>query len=125
MAKVIKSIKRFWPFYLMLIPGTVYLIINNYIPMTGIVVAFKQYNIRDGLYFSPNIGFKNFEFLFKAKDAWLIVRNTLLYNLAFIVIGTVLAIAVAGILGGGMGNAMLAMGVTGWTLYARLASYFR
>lgn len=95
MAKVIKSIKRFWPFYLMLIPGTVYLIINNYIPMTGIVVAFKQYNIRDGLYFSPNIGFKNFEFLFKTKDAWLIVRNTLLYNLAFIVIGTVLAIAVA------------------------------
>ena len=95
MAKVIRSIKRFWPFYLMLIPGTVYLIINNYIPMTGIVVAFKQYNIRDGLYFSPNIGFKNFEFLFKTKDAWLIVRNTLLYNLAFIVIGTVLAIAVA------------------------------
>ena len=95
MAKVIKSIKRFWPFYLMLIPGTVYLIINNYIPMTGIVVAFKHYNIRDGLYFSPNIGFKNFEFLFKTKDAWLIVRNTLLYNLAFIVIGTVLAIAVA------------------------------
>lgn len=95
MAKAIKALKRAWPFYLMLLPGTIYLIINNYIPMTGIVVAFKQYNIRDGLYFSPNIGFKNFEFLFKTKDAWLIVRNTLLYNLAFILIGTVLAIAVA------------------------------
>lgn len=95
MAKAIKALKRAWPFYLMLLPGTIYLIINNYIPMTGIVVAFKQYNIRDGLYFSPNIGFKNFEFLFKTKDAWQIVRNTLLYNLAFILIGTVLAIAVA------------------------------
>lgn len=95
MAKAARILKRFWPFYLMLIPGTVYLIINNYIPMTGIMVAFKQYNIKDGLYFSPNIGLKNFEFLFKTNDAWLIVRNTLLYNLAFIVLGTVLAIAVA------------------------------
>lgn len=95
MEKISNSIKQFWPFYLMLLPGTIYLIINNYIPMTGIVVAFKQYNIRDGLYRSPNIGLKNFEFLFKTKDAWLIVRNTLFYNLAFIVIGTVLAIAVA------------------------------
>lgn len=95
MAKLLKVIKRYWPLYLMLIPGAVYLFINNYIPMSGIVVAFKQYNIRDGLYKSPNIGFKNFEFLFKTNDAWLMIRNTLLYNLAFIVIGTVLAIAVA------------------------------
>lgn len=79
----------------MLLPGCIYLLINNYIPMTGIVVAFKQYNIKGGLYHSPNIGWKNFEFLFKTKDAWLIIRNTLLYNFTFIVIGTVLAIAVA------------------------------
>lgn len=95
MAKAIKSIKRCWPFYLMLLLGTIYLIINNYIPMTGIVVAFKQYNVRDGLYNSPNIGLKNFEFLFKTNDAWIMIRNTLLYNLAFIIIGTVLAITVA------------------------------
>lgn len=95
MARVAKAFKRYWPLYLMLVPGAVYLFINNYIPMSGIVVAFKQYNIRDGLYKSPNIGFKNFEFLFKTNDAWLMIRNTLLYNLAFIVIGTVLAIAVA------------------------------
>lgn len=96
--KHVKKIMRYWPLYLMLLPGTIYLIINNYIPMTGIVVAFKQYNMRDGLYRSPNIGFKNFEFLFKTKDALLITRNTIFYNLAFIVIGTVLAIAVAIIL---------------------------
>lgn len=98
MSNVIKTAKRYWPLYLMLLPGTAYLIINNYIPMTGIVVAFKQYNIMDGLYRSPNIGLKNFEFLFKTNDAWLIIRNTLLYNLAFIVIGTVLAVTVAIIL---------------------------
>lgn len=95
MSNMVKAIKRYWPLYLMLVPGVVYLLINNYVPMSGIVVAFKQYNIRDGLYKSPNIGLKNFEFLFKTNDAWIMIRNTLLYNLAFIVIGTVMAVAVA------------------------------
>ena len=90
-----KHFVRYLPLYLMMVPGIVYIIINNYIPMTGIVVAFKQYNTRLGLYNSPNIGLKNFEFLFRTKDALLITRNTLLYNLAFIVIGTVFSIAVA------------------------------
>lgn len=93
-----KKILRYWPLYLMFLPGLIYLVINCYIPMSGIVVAFKQYNTKDGIYNSPNIGFKNFEFLFKTNDAWLITRNTLLYNLVFIVLGTVLAIAVAIIL---------------------------
>lgn len=98
MQKTLKIVKRYWPLYLMLLPGALYLLINNYIPMTGIVVAFKQYNARAGLYKSPNIGLKNFEFLFKTNDALLITRNTILYNLAFIVLGTVLAISVAIIL---------------------------
>lgn len=98
MSRLIKVIKRYWLLYAMLLPGCIYLLINNYIPMSGIVVAFKQYNIKGGLYRSPSIGWKNFEFLFKTKDAWLIIRNTLLYNFAFIIIGTVLAIAVAIIL---------------------------
>ena len=94
----VKKLGRYWPMYMMLLPGFVYLVINNYIPMAGITVAFKQYNVRDGIYKSPNIGLKNFEFLFKTNDAWLITRNTILYNLAFIVLDAVLAIAVAIIL---------------------------
>ena len=82
----------------MFIPGLAYLIINNYIPMTGIVVAFKQYNLRDGIYGSPWIGLSNFEYLFKNQDAWVMTRNTIGYNLVFIVLGTVLAITVAIIL---------------------------
>lgn len=96
--KTWKKAKRFLPMYLMLLPGTFYLLINCYIPMTGIVVAFKQYNIHDGIYHSPNIGFKNFEFLFKTNDALLITRNTILYNLVFIVLDALLAIAVSIIL---------------------------
>lgn len=98
MQKMKKSLGRYWPLYVMLLPGFIYLIINNYIPMAGITVAFKQYNVRDGIYKSPNIGLKNFEFLFKTSDAWLIKRNTILYNLVFIVLDAVLAIAVAIIL---------------------------
>ncbi len=98
MSKKIKNVLGHWPLYLMFLPGLVYLIINCYVPMAGIVVAFKQYNVRDGIYRSPNIGLKNFEFLFKTNDAWNITRNTICYNLVFIVLGTVCAITVAIIL---------------------------
>lgn len=90
-----KKLKRFWPLYAMMAPGFIYIFINNYLPMPGIILAFKKYNSRDGIYGSPFAGFKNFEFLFKTGDAWIITRNTVLYNLVFIVLGTVAAIAVA------------------------------
>ena len=82
------------PLYLMMLPGLVYIFINNYIPMPGIAIAFKKINYTQGIWKSPWVGFDNFEFLFKTKDAYVIFRNTICYNLAFIVIGTVLAIAV-------------------------------
>ena len=98
MQNTLKRLGRFLPLYLMLLPGVIYLFINCYIPMAGIVIAFKQYNVRDGMFGSPWVGFSNFEFLFKTNDAWLMTRNTLLYNLVFIILGTVLAIAIAIIL---------------------------
>lgn len=90
-----KKIRKFLPLYLMMLPGIIYLFINNYIPMSGIVLAFKKYDLKKGVYDSPNIGFKNFEFLFKTKDAWTITRNTLGYNAVFIILGTVVAILIA------------------------------
>ena len=98
MKKVGKALRRFWPLYLMFLPGALYLFINCYIPMFGIQIAFRAYNARDGIYGSPWCGFHNFEFLFKTDDAFIMTRNTLLYNLVFIVLGTVLAIATAIIL---------------------------
>ena len=98
MKRVGKTLKRFWPLYLMFLPGAIYLVINCYIPMFGIQIAFRTYNARDGIYGSPWCGMENFEFLFRTDDAWIMTRNTLLYNFVFIVLGTVLAIAVAIIL---------------------------
>ena len=89
------KLKRYWPLYLMFLPGGLYLLINNYIPMGGLIVAFKQYNVRNGLFGSKWIGLKNFRFLFTTPDAFVITRNTILYNVAFIIINTVLGIAFA------------------------------
>jgi len=90
-----RRVKKWWPVYLMMLPGAAYLIINNYIPMTGIVVAFKKYNVQDGIWGSRWVGLQNFEYLFTSKDAWIMTRNTLLYNLAFLVINNVLGILTA------------------------------
>lgn len=91
----IKKMKRFLPIYLMMIPGFLYLIINNYIPMFGIIVAFKNYNYSLGIFGSKWNGLKNFKFLFKTKDAFTITRNTLVYNAVFIILGNSLGILIA------------------------------
>ncbi|WP_420490410.1 ABC transporter permease [Neobacillus niacini] len=87
--------KEFIPIYIMALPGMIYLLINNYMPMGGIIIAFKEINFQQGILNSPWAGFKNFEYLFKTSDAWVITRNTILYNLVFIILGTILAIVVA------------------------------
>jgi putative aldouronate transport system permease protein len=90
-----KSAKNPLPLLLLALPGMAYLIINNYIPMLGIIIAFKKIDVGKGILASPWIGLSNFKFLFATPDAWIMTRNTLLYNLAFIVIGTVFAIGLA------------------------------
>lgn len=84
-----------WPLMLIALPGIAYLFINNYIPMFGVFLAFKNYNYVKGIFGSDWAGFSNFEFLFRTRDAWVMTRNTLLYNVAFIVIGTIAAITIA------------------------------
>lgn len=90
-----ERIRRWLPLYLMMLPGALYLIVNNYLPMAGLVIAFKQVDFKKGIFASDWAGLKNFEFLFASDDAALITRNTLLYNLVFIVLNTVLGILLA------------------------------
>lgn len=83
------------PFYLMGAPGLIYIFINNYMPLAGLQIAFKNFNFAKGMWDSPWIGFKNFEFLFKSKDAFVMVRNTLAYNIAWIFIGMFVGVSAA------------------------------
>lgn len=83
------------PLYLMMMPGMIYLIVNNYMPMSGLILAFKRFNYSLGMWKSPWVGLSNFTYLFTGNDAFQIIRNTICYNLVFIVLGTILAITVA------------------------------
>jgi len=90
-----KTLKKFAPLFLLMIPGVVYLIINNYLPMFGLVIAFKDVNYQKGIFGSDWAGLRNFEYLFKSSDALIITRNTLLYNGVFIIVNLVVAVGVA------------------------------
>lgn len=79
----------------MMLPGLAYLFINNYIPMAGAVVAFKKYNVNDGIFGSEWSGLANFEYLFSSNDAGIIIRNTLLYSIAFIIVNNLVGIILA------------------------------
>ncbi len=85
----LKTIKRHWMLLLMLMPALIYVIVFNYIPMTGIVLAFKKYQYAGGIYGSPWNGLSNFKALLISGKLGQVTRNTLLYNIAFISLGVV------------------------------------
>ena len=98
-ASVRKRLRKYRYLYLLALPGFVYLAVNNYMPMVGLMLAFKNYNFAMGIVKSPWAGIKNFTFLFGSKWAKIMFRNTIGYNLVFLVLGTILAIFVAILLG--------------------------
>ena len=87
--------KTLIPIYAMMLPGLIYLLINNYAPMFGLVIAFKRIDWGKGILKSDWVGFSNFSYLFSSDEAWTMTRNTIGYNILFIVIGTTVAIMVA------------------------------
>ena len=81
--------------WLMLVPAAVVIILMCYVPMAGAVLAFKNYNYHDGIFGSPWAGLSNFAYFFKSGKAWSVTRNTILYNLAFLSINTLLQVSCA------------------------------
>lgn len=86
---VLKTARKHWMLLLMLAPALLYVIIFSYIPMTGIVLAFKNYQYSGGIYGSPWNGLSNFKALLVAGKLGQVTRNTLLYNIAFIFLGVI------------------------------------
>jgi len=85
---------------LMVLPATLWFLFFSYLPMVGMIIAFKQYRVsREGFWASIMdskwVGLDNFKFLFTTNDAYVITRNTVLYNVFFIVLGLVIAVALA------------------------------
>ena len=91
----LKKLHKYRVYLLMLAPAVIYTLIFAYYPMTGVVMAFKKYNYAGGIWGSPWNGLENFRFFFLSGQAGLVTRNTVLYNLLFIVVGTFTQVAVA------------------------------
>ncbi len=75
------NIKKYKVLLLLMIPGLIYFIIFHYIPMFGVVLAFKDYKITEGILGSPWVGLENFEEVFSNRDFYLVLKNTLLISL--------------------------------------------
>jgi len=80
---------------LMCVPAIVFFIMFSYIPMPGVYVAFVKYNYSKGIFGSKFVGLRNFEFLAESGKLWTLTKNTVLYNVAFILLGNILAVLMA------------------------------
>lgn len=86
---------------LLALPAVAWYVLFSFLPMFGLVIAFKNYKVTGGKSFLYNVvhsewaGFKNFEFLIKSNDLFVILRNTICYNLVFIVLGMTLSVSLA------------------------------
>ncbi|XID92974.1 ABC transporter permease [Paenibacillaceae bacterium WGS1546] len=90
-----KEIRLKRAYYLMALPGLLFFLVFCYFPMFGILLAFKDFNVRDGILGSPWVGWKNFEFFFTSDKAWSTTANTLLFNGLFIISGLIFQIGIA------------------------------
>ncbi len=91
----VRELKKNWMLYSMALPAVLLIFIFKYLPMTGIVMAFQDLDYSKGLFTSPFIGLKNFEFLFSSSMIRDITRNTVLYNVVFILVNTTLSMGLA------------------------------
>lgn len=80
---------------MLFLPGFLFFLVMSYIPMVGIVIAFKDYNLRKGIFGSEWVGFDNLKFFFVSDTAWRVTRNTILYSLSYIVLTLVVSLALA------------------------------
>ncbi|MFD3260058.1 ABC transporter permease [Paenibacillus lentus] len=89
------DLKKYRALLLMLVPAVLFFLLFAYVPMAGIVLAFKQFNYQGGIFGSPWNGLDNFRFFLESGDAWRVTRNTALYNIAFIIVNNLLQIITA------------------------------
>jgi len=87
--------KKNWQLLILCIPALTAYILFQYVPMAGIVLAFKKYKYNLGIFGSEWVGFKNFEYLFKSPDLWRITRNTVGYSVAFLLVGLLVEVGIA------------------------------
>ncbi len=89
------SFRRHWQLYLILLPAVLYFIIFKYVPLTNAVIAFKDYNVIQGIWGSPWVGLKHFSAFFDNPVFWTLIQNTLGLSLYALIVGFPLPIILA------------------------------
>lgn len=91
-----KHLKKYGALWFLALPGIILTLMFSYIPMSGLVIVFKQYNFMDGIFGSPWVGFDNFKFFFaNFEKAWRATKNTMILNTFYTVFGTTASVALA------------------------------
>lgn len=90
-----KTFKKNFPLLILTLPSMLYLFVFCYIPLYGLVLPFKNYDYSLGFLKSPWAGLDNFKFLLNNESVEIATRNTILYNIAFIILGLVMSVAIA------------------------------
>lgn len=93
--RIAKELKAHWVLYLMILPAVVYTVIFNYLPLQGVLIAFERFNLRQGVFGSKWVWFDNFKVLISTGKLWSLTKNTIMYNLIFLVTSTVFNVALA------------------------------
>lgn len=91
----LKSLKRHWQLYLLVLPPVLYLLIFKYMPMAGVQIAFKNYSVVQGIWGSPWVGLKHFETFFNSPNFWLLLKNTIGISLYTLIAGFPIPILLA------------------------------
>jgi len=94
-SKLVRYFKKNGALLLLALPGLLHIFLIQYMPMFGMVIAFKDYKFKDGIFGSQTVWFENFRYLFATEVAWRITFNTLLMNGIFILTGTLMALTLA------------------------------
>lgn len=91
----VSALKKSIPLYVLLLPSAILLFCFAYLPLGGLVIAFKKYSPSVGIIDSPWVGMKNFEQFFKSYQFPITIKNTLILSLYGLVVGTPLPVALA------------------------------
>ncbi len=89
------KVKKYRTLLVMCLPSVLFFFFFSYLPLPGIWVAFVKYNYQKGIFGSKFVGLQNFEFMAQSGKLWTLTRNTILYNLAFIILGNLFAVFMA------------------------------
>ena len=94
-SKLLRYLKEDRELIFMCLPAVIKIFIFSYLPMIGILIAFEDYIPAKGIFGSPFVGFKNFEFFFKSQSAFVTLRNTIVMNVLNMILSTIVNVLFA------------------------------